>query len=243
MCVSCNKKSRLESLVDDANKTCPIDMGLSGKVSSFSYENGEVTVEFCLNEDVVTISSVKDDKEAAREGLVGAMSMLPDDLKAVYEEIVKAKASLVYKYVGDKTKDYVTFKFTTAEIANALNAEVEDIDYASVLEQQLSSASEQCPRVIDVFTTLDSVTLTDENAIYNYTINEDTLDLSTFESQSDNMRQYILNGMYQNMSSMRLFLTSCVKMDKGLRYRYVGCNTGGEFTIDFDKDMLQEILK
>ncbi len=243
LCASCNSKPKLETLVNDANKQCPISMGLSGCVSSFSYDNGKVIIEFLLDENTVPISSVEADKDMARESLLAAMSMLQDNLKAVYEEIIKEKATLVYKYVGDTSKEVITFEFTYDEVEQALKRDSGDIDYEEVIAGQIEAVREQCPRKIDSLTTLDSVSLKEDVAIYNYTIDDDSIDISVFMESSDMMRQGILNGIYQNMSTMNLFLVSCSELNVGLSYRYVGRRSGKEFSIDFDSKFLGTLVK
>lgn len=243
VCVSCSSKPKLETLVKEENKQCPIPMGVSGSVSSFTYDNGKVIIEFLLDENTVPISSIEEDKEAARESLLEAMSMLQDDLKAVYEEIVKEKATLVYKYVGDMTKEVFTFEFTPEEVDFALKQDAGDVDYEEVFAKQIETLKEQCPRRIDALTTLDSVTVNERGAVYNYTIDDDSIDISVFMESSDKMRQGILNGIYQNQSTMSLFLVSCSKLNAGLYYRYVGKKSGKEFSIDFDSKFISELVK
>ena len=243
MCVSCNSnKSKLQIAVEEAQKQCPMDMGVIGKVSSFTYENGVLTIEMCMNENIFKVDALSTDIDAAKRSALNSLSTLTGDIKNVMSELVNEKAALVYRYVGDQTQKSVEVKLTYEEVEAAINASPDDVNYEEELQSQIKTANTQCPNQVDQMTVLDSISQNDEFVIYNYTVAEDNIKITDMEGQATNMKAMLAANMQQNMAAMRIFLLCCINTNHGLQYRYVGSESGQEFNIYFAKGNLQELI-
>jgi len=243
MCVSCSEKSKLQQAVEEASKQCPMDLGLVGKISSFSYENKELTIELCMNEGLIKVSTINDDLETAKKSILNSVSTQPDELKDMMSEVVKEKATLVYRYVGDKTKGVAEVRISYDELETALNKTTGDVDFQEELDSQVKIINQQCPSQIDKITTLVNVTMDDESITYHYTIAEESVEMKTLMENVENMKAGLANSIINNMSSMHTFIVACINTNRSLVYHYVGDNSGDDFSVVFSVDELAELAK
>ena len=242
LCVSCQQKSKIQLMVEDAQKQCPIDMGVIGKVSSVTYENGELVMELCMNEEVFNLDMISADKEAAKRSALNSMATQTDDLKGLLDEVIKEKASFVYRYVGEKSKKLVEVRLTYEELQKALNTTPEDVDYEAEFRSQMEAANAQCPYQSSATTVLDSVTVNDDYLVYNYTIDEDNMDMNGMIENPDEVKATLAESLRMNMSAMRMFALSCVETNHGISYHYIGNKSGREFSIDFTIANIRELM-
>ena len=243
LCVSCSQKSKIQLMVEDAQKQCPIDLGVIGKVSSVTYDNGELVMELCMNEEVFNLDMISADKEAAKRSALNSMATQTDDLKSLLDEVIKEKASFVYRYVGDKSKKVVEVKLTYDELQKALNTTPENVDYEAEFRSQAEAANAQCPCQPSPSTTLDSVTVNDNYLVYNYTIDEDNMNMDDIMKNPDDVKATLAESLRMNMSAMRMFALSCVETNHGISYHYIGNKSGREFSIDFTTVNIRELMK
>lgn len=243
-CMSCSqKKSKLQEMVDDAAKQCPLSLGNIGSVSSFAYADGEVTMEMLMNEELFNVSFISQDLEASKSSSLKALAGQPEDLKAMMQEMIKENVTLVYRYVGDKTHEVAEIRITPQELSDVLNATSESIDYEEELGIQVNAANKQCPNMVDQATRLDSVFFDNEFVTYEYTIIEEYTNFETIEESSDIMKHYLAQNIQNNLAAMSLFLRCCVETGRGMQYHYVGDTSHRDLYIQFSKANLEELMK
>ena len=240
-CVSCTQKSKVEQLVEEASKQCPMDLGLVGKLSSVAYADGVLTLELCINEDIVPIGLFADE-EYLKSSSIGSLSVMPENFKNIMSELVKEKASMVFRYVGDKSKKSYELKISCEELEAGLNSSMNDMDYEKQLDAQLAVGSEQYPLDMGNGVVLDSVSKSDEFVIYHYSIDESYSTIAEIDKNSANIKTMLLTNIQQNINTMRLFLVCCVNTSRGIEYRYCGKDSGDKFSFYFSKANIEELL-
>ena len=102
-----------------ANAMCPVSLGAMGEMTSMVYEKGDLIISYALNEDVISVETLKNNKEMVRQNATTMVRNATGDLKTTFDLLASEGAGLVMKYIGKQSKAKFTIRFTAEEILRA----------------------------------------------------------------------------------------------------------------------------
>ena len=244
LCLSCNQKSKLEQFVDETSKQCPIDLGELGKMSSIVIEeNGDVTIELCLNEDYIS-EDLLEANDSSKYIYLDGVTYQPEYVQNLLKEIVNEKVNFVYRYVGDRSKKKVEYKITWQELEKAFNSKpVLTANDEKQLREQVDGMNKTCPIKPREEYTLDSVTLDKGFLTYHFTLEVNSNTLSKLEESVIETKAELAENLRQNLSGMESLFTTCIMTNRTIRYHYRISNSYKTFDLDFTPENLKEIMK
>ena len=95
-----DNNSALRKSIAMANAMCPVSLGAMGEMTSMVYEKGDLIISYVLNEDVISVETLKNNKEMVRQNATTMVRNATGDLKTTFDLLASEGAGLVMKYIG-----------------------------------------------------------------------------------------------------------------------------------------------
>lgn len=236
MSVSCGQvqKGKLKMEVEAANKECPVDMGMFGRLTAITYDEdlNRVQIDYEIDEGIINIDALRSNS-SAKKSL--KLMWQTDDSKEFMKMIMEAGAKLrvAYKSSGKKAD----FDFSPSDIHEILDSELSEKECAlQFIELQVDIINAQCPMVVDELTTMQCVEINDDTFSYVYNVDESLISMNDLKQQ-----QALLKSSLQQTFSdatVAMFIQQLAIAGYDLEYRYVGSLSGEETSIVFTNNEL-----
>lgn len=227
--VACNNKnSRLYQIAEEANKQCPLSLGVMGELSSIEFDGTDMVYNATVPDDYLDL--IEQNKELSKQGGLQALVSDNENVDELLKELEAANAGLKYVFIGKESGRKVTFLLTLEEIKQA---KANPTDPMAFLNQQVEAINEQCPMVIAEGMEMTRVYVGEASVVYVYDVDEDILSMEEMEANSSELQasldQYL--ALMWSDAAGKAFLQACKNAGKTIAYSYQGQQSGK--TLDF----------
>ena len=164
-----NAPKNLKEAIEYANSNCPLEMGF-GVISSIKYEKNTVSYNQLIDESMVDMNSVEQNKDKWCLLSIKKIATQSDG-NLLLEEMVKAKAKFQMINVGNQTGKTTCATCDSRTIKDCLKNFNEKGDFAFV-ETSIEMQKLLLPMKVDESTTLTDVYLKNKNVNYIYAVND-----------------------------------------------------------------------
>ena len=106
----------LEIMIASTNAQCPIQIDEVTILSSVSLEGKNVVYNYSLDEDVVTMDAIEQNKSSIKSNLKQALSAPDPTMKQMISACKEANTGISYRYVGNATGIVSIIKFSPTEL-------------------------------------------------------------------------------------------------------------------------------
>ena len=106
----------LEIMVTSTNAQCPMQIDEVTILSSVSLEGTNVVYNYSLDEDVVTMDAIEQNKTSIKSNLKQALSAPDPTMKQMISACKEANTGISYRYVGNTTGNVCVIKFRPSEL-------------------------------------------------------------------------------------------------------------------------------
>ena len=161
--------NHLKEAVEYANSQCPINQGY-GIVTSIKYENNTCTYYYLIDESVVDMNTVEQNKDKFALLTIKRSATQADGVQFL-DEIVKAKASCKIEFMGNQTGRSVSSICDTRTIKACLREGGDNNDF-EFLETTIEMQKLLLPIKIDENTLFSDIYLKHENLQYVYDLTD-----------------------------------------------------------------------
>jgi hypothetical protein len=210
-----NAPNHLKEAVEYANKVTPLEMGY-GVISSIKYENNTVSYNQLIDESMVDMNSVEQNKEKWCLLSIKKIATQSDG-NLLLEEMVKAKAKFQMINVGNQTGKTTCAICDSRTIKDCLKNSNENGDFAFV-ETSIEMQKLLLPMKIDEYTTLTDVYLKNMNVNYSYAVNDSDVEDVDIKYLKDCALLDIAASTNQATYSL---YTKLADMGYGVEYHYL----------------------
>lgn len=234
---SCEDTTRLQKLVETANKSCPTPMNTSGlSLASVSFDKAEkmVICKYLMDDKLINIDVISKHKNLMRQlASLSFKQQNPD----VFEEMISCGAGITYIYSGGRSSLPITISFTCQELQDAISKTFnskEELDKL-FLETQLELTRQQLPMTIAEGMRFVEISKDSTDIVYLYLVDENIYNIkvmkqnfavpSIMEEQKNNIMKE-LTDPYN--ASMKKIVQLCKRYKWNFVYRYKG-NVSGDF--------------
>lgn len=218
--------SKLEKLVEELDKECPIQVGDIGEVTSFILEDGNLVVDYEIDESFVNLEVLDKNPELLKNNAVLMCNNATRELQTVLSLLVEEDAGWVLKYKGKTTGKELSIFLDAEEIKEAMEVTEEDKNPMDFLKKQVEITNVQCPMRIDQGMTITKLTIEGWYVVYNVEIDENLYSVEAIESSLTEVKENIAAGLDKNDPAIQLFLEACKQANKGIAYKYIGKISG-----------------
>lgn len=125
---------------------------------------------------------------------------------------------------------------------------VEVVEEESVEEKNLrflkniiAKTNDEYPQKLDEGLVMQRVYLDGDYVTYQAECNEDILDMDLLEMNKSMMEDEIRKNLSSSDPAIKMFKNTCIKANKGIKYKYIGGATGQSFSIRFSCNQLKNI--
>ena len=195
-----DNNSALRKSIAMANAMCPVSLGAMGEMTSMVYEKGDLIISYALNEDVISVET----------------------LKTTFDLLASEGAGLVMKYIGKQSKAKFTIRFTAEEILRASIAPEEARDPMAALKSQIEVGNAMLPTKIADGMEMTRAYLEDDYLFYEVTVDEDLLSIANIKSNRPTLKKNILAVLNSDDVSTKALKDLCKSVNVGIAYKYVG---------------------
>lgn len=241
MVASCKKESKLQQSVRQANKGCPVSIGVSGEMTAVTLDESTNTViiDYLMNEKYFNIDVMKTKTDMLKEQVYSLIATAEGDVKVMTEELLAADANLTLRYTGKDSGKTVEITLSSKEIKQARETGEAFATPMKLLENAILLTNEQAPMTVDAATTMTELVIEGDFATYHYMIDEKQVPIHKISDMRDQMKENLRSTIKNNPDpALKDFINLCKKANKGIAYRYEGMQSGNTCTIEFTTDEL-----
>lgn len=228
----------MESIVEEANKHCPIKLKGMGKIESLEFENNTLTYNCLVTTRNFNLSAMEGHEEEMKYAF---LTMLPNILnskgnEAITKKLIDDNSSLAFhlyskgiknpRLKGPKAAD-ITVTFGPEDLRQVVDGKVDNSPEIK-LKSMTALSNLQLPQRIDSETTFAAVVAKDNNVYYTYEVDEsrDPETMTQIEANKDQLREFLAQTVKSKDPNIRQVTKLCKEANYGVVYRYVGEKSG-----------------
>ena len=111
-------ETKLKAGISEANKKCPVSLGLTGEITSVSYEGDVVEMLFTLDEQFANIDALSANAEESKSAIL--TNMKGEDTKKLFDLLIEAGADFDLVLRGKTSGKEFRIKLTPEELKQEL---------------------------------------------------------------------------------------------------------------------------
>ena len=112
-------ENKLKAAVEEGNKSCPISLGLTGELTSFSYQDNTVQILYTLDEQFTDIDILAANPEDMKTTFTAGIRN--EESKEMLNLMIEANADLIIVFKGKTSGKEATFKLSSNELKKELD--------------------------------------------------------------------------------------------------------------------------
>lgn len=239
------KETKLKTVIEIANKQCPMDMGQAGKITSIVYDGTNVVYTFNLNEAITDIKVLNTNPESMKDAMRTMFQNPSKEIKELLNLVVECNAGLQMNFIGSKSGEQATCEINTDELKEILSGDSDESKSSiAKLEAQVKMANLQFPMDAGQGIVVEKIELEDDAVIYICKVDEDVCKIKQIEDNAEVVKQGIVSSLGNpNDQAIQVFIKSCTDCDKNVTYSYISKQTGKNYDIVITVDELKKMLK
>lgn len=239
-CKAKMRETQLALEIKEADKECPISLGMVGDLLSVKYDEETKTVKLYLSlNDEVDIDALKENSDLQLATL--KLSFSDGDSRELVEMIYDAGATMEVVYKSASTGKTYTVELTRDDLKDILDYEYSDREMAELtLANSVRMENAKCPYKVDEGLEMVRVYDSGDNVVYVAEADESVYDIDVMRENETGMKLAIA-GLFTD-PIVRNEIENYVTLDKGLVYRYVGKKSGDTFDLTFPPSELKLYL-
>lgn len=236
-------KANLKREIENADKDCPISMGIGGDIISMKYDEQQnmVKLYFSINEELSSIDAMKKNDKILKQTL--RLSFSNSDFATNLAMMEKAGAGLELTYKGSSSGKSHSVSITPEEVKELSKSKLTDLEIKQMtLENQLIMQNSQFPQDLGDGLQIVKVFDNGDNIVYEYRVEESTNDISVIEENIKQLRKEIMKDFFKDPSIKNEASTLC-QLGKDLTLRYVGDKSGKSVDVTFTTDEMLNLIR
>lgn len=238
--ISCSRDAELRKGVEEANKSCPMSLGLLGELTSVTYEDGNVVFLYTIDEEFVKIEALNSYPDLTKENAVTFVNNATGSLKELLDMLDSAGAGMIFVYKGKESGKTARVELDKDDIKEALKESAGNRDAMAVLKTQLKVTNAQMPATIDEGMEMTAVYLDNSFVVYKIVIDENLYSIDAIRDDYAQVKAEIKETLTAPNPVLSQFLGLCKENNVGIAYKYVGAVSGESVSIEFPASELSK---
>lgn len=208
---------------------CPVSIGISGELTNVTFEKGDVSFIYTLNEKYVNLQSLRDNPAATKANAKTTVSNSTGPMAELFKAMDGEHAGATFVYKGKTSGTIVRVHFTPDEVHYM--ATQENRNPLDALQAQANATNSQCPLQIAQGMVMERMNLAGSYLVTNIKVDESVFSIAAANRNKEAIKQNIVSAFNPNDPSMQVMIQLCVQCGKGIAYRYVSNTTGNDCII------------
>lgn len=238
------QEAKLKTVIGVANKQCPIDMGVVGKITNIIYDGNNVVYTLNMNEEITNIKILKSNPESMKSSIKMMFQNPAADVKQMLKLMAKCNSGLHMIFVGNKSGEQAVCELTAKELKEVINTNVDPAQSEQTkLEAQLKIANLQFPMQASEEVIVEKIEIIGESVVYICSVNEKLCPISQIEKNAAEVKEGIVSALAsQTDPGTQIFIKTCVDNNKNIVYRYIGKESGKQYDVVIPASALKKML-
>jgi hypothetical protein len=234
--------SQLREAIEVSNSQCPQNLGMMGDLLSLKFDekSKEVQAYFLLNENLLNIDVLKNNKKLVSQSM--KLSFSKSESQELINLVAQAGASLSMTLKGGNSGKTLKITFTKDDLKSLGNNPLSESDINKLLlENQIAIVNSSCPYPVEYGVEMEKVYDEGSYVIYACRIDENLFDMAQLRTAQNEIKDNV-KGIFED-PSVKGAAKLMVALGKGLIYRYYGELSGESVDIVFDVDELDCLVR
>lgn len=231
-------ENKLKAVIEEGRKSCPISLGITGELTSISYQDNAVQMLYTLDEQFTNIDVLathpEDMKTAFMAGMINEESM------KLINMITEADADFIVVFKGKASGKEASFRLSSNELKKEMEKPIATNE--EKLKLTIAQTNQQMP--MDPGTGIVITELVDKGDVVVYMAK--VKDKDQFKLLSSNLENVKNNQklLFKMMGpAEKLFFKMIVDAGKELGYTYYVDGTDEVFNVVYTNSELREIFE
>lgn len=214
--------SKLQALIEEGSKICPISLGDVGEVTSITFDDNTVTYYYEINEQYTDIAALAADRRKMKRNMMTMLTSPNSNMQAMFKLVIEEDAKIRFIMHGKTSDATARITFDADELQEILNS---DITPDERMQTAIEQTNLQMPINAADGMTITEVRLIGNKVTYICIVDESKYDIDQMKQNRQQMKQAIL-GAVSNMGPVeKNFIQYIVDAGRDLAYRYQGDTT------------------
>lgn len=232
-------KNKLQQAIDELNAKCPQRVTTFVRIMESSYDGEKVIARFELDDRLMKMDALKENKEMMKKILLASYSNPQGDVKDFFDVVLSTNTTVEYVYEGLLSGERFSLTITPEDLRQALEGNAASPD--ELLDFMLQVVNLQTPMVIADGFVMTTMRKEGDCVYYIYEISEPIY--ASIAANIDNVKADTRMNL-ENISEIeKADLRKIPAADKDLGYRYTCPETGDSIEFRFTKSQLADILR
>lgn len=230
--------TKLKEMIEEGNRSCPMDLGMLGEVQKMNYDENSNHVKFhYLIDETNTPLTIYDDTKNIKQSL--KITLFTESSRPLMKSLIDAKAGLQLIYKGSKSKKTKKINLSYTELKEAYNNPITEKEKNLILlENQIARENGACPMTVSEGMVMDKVFDTGSYVVWRYRLDEDYYSLSDFSASE--VKQNMI-AVFKD-PTINQIMQLMIKNNRGVIYRYYGETSNKTVDVKFTVSELKQNL-
>ncbi len=230
--------TKLKEMIEEGNRSCPMDLGMLGEVQKMNYDENSNHVKFhYLIDETNTPLTIYDDTKNIKQSL--KITLFTESSRPLMKSLIDAKAGLQLIYKGSKSKKTKKINLSYTELKEAYNNPITEKEKNLILlENQIARENGACPMTVSEGMVMDKVFDTGSYVVWRYRLDEDYYSLSDFSASE--VKQNMI-AVFKD-PTINQIMQLMIKNNRGVIYRYYGDTSNKTVDVKFTVSELKQNL-
>lgn len=230
--------TKLKEMIEEGNRSCPMDLGMLGEVQKMNYNENSNHVKFhYLIDETNTPLTIYDDTKNIKQSL--KITLFTESSRPLMKSLIDAKAGLQLIYKGSKSQKTKKINLSYTELKEAYNNPITEKEKNLILmENQIARENGACPMTVSEGMVMDKVFDTGSYVVWRYRLDEDYYSLSDFSASE--VKQNMI-AVFKD-PTINQIMQLMIKNNRGVIYRYYGDTSNKTVDVKFTVSELKQNL-
>lgn len=243
---SCDEQKKgLKDLVEKFNNECPIPLGDIGSINSVLYDGESIEMKFISYETFAPISTLSSHQQEVKEVL--CLSLSSESGKDLIDKVISTGSIFKMVFIGNQSMQKAEFTISAQELRNAQDKYSNMSDQQKLIITNVLGTKIKLPIAIDNTTKLVGLSLTQDELIYKFEVNDREAGEGLATSVNfvkaiamSQMAHSLKGGMMGDRN--KRFYQALVKNNQGVKYEYYEINTRNSTSFKISPNEINEVL-
>lgn len=228
---------KLRDGIKEANKQCPISLGILGEMTSITFEDGVLLFSYDIDETYFNVATLAQDRQAMKNNMKTMLSNPQGDVRTLMQLVIDADCKLKTTMHGRTSDAVASATFKADELEEIMNSEVTPHEK---LVMSIQSTQAQLPLNADVGMMVTELKLEGDDVVYVVEMDESMYSVSMVRENKAAVKETIVNNV-RNMGPIeREFIKLVINDDANLVYRYA--TSSGHVDVKITNAELRELM-
>lgn len=221
------QKFELEAMVMEFQKVCPMSIGAAGELENVEFDGKNVVFVYSLNEGIMNFDAIQENPD-----LIKVMMANPNDgVRRVFGLVLDRGCGFGMRMIEKETGKSAKVMFKKEEMENIFKTGSLENDPVKILEAKIAVDNMQLPFETEEGVMFTKTELAGDYVVHKYVVDESLYSFDALKDIKSELKKNYITALTTD-PVVKNYARLCKNAGKGVKYQYVGAESGDEFVIE-----------